>query len=93
MWAEACVQGVVARKFVALGIVGELAIEQSMVWSEDSMSPGIVFAWIFAPTFVWSFLAYAVHAQILSAPDRGPTDYSVRLFGFALRTITIFAVV
>ncbi len=93
MWAEAWIQSVAARKFVALGIVGELAIEQSMVWPEASMSPGILFAWIFVPTFVWCFLAYAVHAQILSAPDRGPTEYSVRLFGFALRMIAILVIV
>jgi hypothetical protein len=93
MWAEAWVQSVAARKFVALGIIGELAIEQSMVWSGDSMSAGIMFAGILASTYVWCFLAYAVHAQVLSSPDRGPAKYNVRVFGFALRTIAIFVMV
>ena len=93
MWAEAWAQSVAARKFVAIGIVGEFALEQSMEWFGDPMSPSLVFAGILASTYVWCFLAYAIHSQILSAPDRGPTKYNVRVFGFALRTIAIFVVV
>ncbi len=93
MWAEAWVQSMAAFKFVVLGIVGELALEQSMDWPEESMSPGILFVWIFVPTFAWCFLAYAVHAQILSARERDPTEYIVRLVGFALRTIAILVIV
>ncbi|MEO9874232.1 MAG: hypothetical protein ABJM26_01160 [Anderseniella sp.] len=93
MWAEAWVQSVAAFKFVALGIVGELALEQSMEWLGDPMSPSLVVAGLLASTYVWCFLAYTIHAQILSAPDRGPARYNVRVFGFALRTIAIFVVV
>ncbi len=56
LWAEAWVQSVAARSFVALVVFGALAIE-AFGAPETGGS--------FLSTLLWSYLAYAVHAQML----------------------------
>lgn len=89
MWAEAWAQSINARKFVALAVLGELAIKFSMEWFEVSSSLVSESAVTFASTILWAFLAYAVHAQIL-LPHYGRSAMTgAKVFGFALRSFGI----
>ncbi|MEM9470843.1 MAG: hypothetical protein AAGA00_02715 [Pseudomonadota bacterium] len=80
MWAEAWVQSVAARNFVALVVFGALAIEGL---------GGLETGGSFLSTLLWSYLAYAVHAQILLPPDNNAATNALRVIGFALRTFGI----
>ncbi|WP_337660303.1 hypothetical protein [Anderseniella sp. Alg231-50] len=80
MWAEAWLQGISARKFVALVVFGELLIE-AMGITESGGS--------FASMFLWSCLAYVVHAQILLAPDSNADTNGFRMIGFTMRSFGI----
>ena len=89
MWAEAWVQSIDARKFVALAVFGELALRMSAEWFEIHESVIFEIVGTFASTFLWAYLAYAVHAQILLPHDRSSAMTSARVFGFALRSFGI----
>lgn len=89
MWAEAWVQSVVARKFVALAVIGDMALRMSAEWFEIHESVVSVIVGTFVSTFLWAYLAYAVHAQILLPHDRSSRTSHARVFGFALRSAGI----
>lgn len=93
MWTEAWIQSVVARKFVALAVFGELVIQLSMEWFAITRSVGALSAATFVSTLLWAYLAYAIHAQILLPRDRISTMSSASVFGFALRSFGIFIVI
>ncbi len=89
MWAEAWEQSVVARKFVALAVIGDMALRMSAEWFEIHESVVFLIAGTFASTILWAYLAYAVHAQILLPHDRSSRTSNARVFGFALRSAGI----
>ncbi len=93
MWAEAWVQSVVARNFVALAVTGDMALRMSAEWFEFSVSVVFASAELFAATLLWSCLAYVVHAQILSPRDLKFTTTIARVIGFALRSFGIVIVI
>ncbi|MGB5216414.1 MAG: hypothetical protein WBN88_22555 [Anderseniella sp.] len=85
MWAEAWVQSLVARQYVALAVFGVLAIELLNEGFGISESGGS-----FASMFLWSCLAFVVHAQILLPSDSIADAIVLRVFGFAMRSFGIF---
>ncbi len=93
MWAEAWVQSIEARRFVALAVLGETALRISADWFELSESFVAGLALGLVSTLLWAYLAYAVHAQILLPDSRKSTTANTRVFGFALRSFGIVMVV
>ncbi|MEO1159366.1 MAG: hypothetical protein AAFW74_02775 [Pseudomonadota bacterium] len=93
MWTEAWVQGVGARKFVALAVLGELSIQLAIEWFDVRSSVVFTYVGSFVSTLLWACLAYAVHARILLPNDRSSTMTGARVFGFALRSFGITIVV
>ena len=93
MWAEAWIQSINARRFVALAVLGETALRTSADWFEFSESFVAGLALGLVSTLLWAYLAYAVHAQILLPDDRDSTMANTRVFGFALRSFGIVIVV
>lgn len=83
MWAEAWVQGITARQFVALAVFGVLAIQ---ILNEGFGSSG-VFGTL-ALMFLWSCLAFAVHVQILLSPESYAATNGL-LIGFAIRSFGV----
>lgn len=84
MWAEAWVQSLVARQYVALAVFGALAIE---LLNEGFGTSG--FFDTLALMFLWSCLAFAVHVQILLSPESYAATNGL-LIGFAMRSFGVF---
>ena len=72
------------------GVLGAeivLQIIESMMKSTSSL--------MFVRTLIWSYLAYAAHAELLLSPDRDKTADNKRIFSFAWRSfgLSMLAVV
>ncbi|WP_282607219.1 hypothetical protein [Pelagibius sp. Alg239-R121] len=66
--------------FVALAIVGELAIQIA----KEKMSSGSGLT--FVSVLIWAYLAFYAHASLLLPDNRDKAEDNKRVFGFALRT-------
>ncbi len=79
MWAEAWVQAIRRRKFIALAIFAELAMHASVEWF--AIPSGVKF---FMSGSLWSCLAYMIHSQILLPPNSHAVRNIGKVFGFAV---------
>ena len=73
--------------YAALAVVGEYAIQ--VIKETTDIDAGMTVASI----VVWSFLAYAAHAEILLPSDRDKSKDAQRTIGFALRTFGLLLIV
>ena len=67
------------RVYVAIAVVGELAIQ--LVGEAFDIGGGLAFASI----LIWSYLAFNAHAALLLPQDRDKATDNTRVLGFALR--------
>ena len=73
--------------YAALAVVGEYAIQ--VIKETTDIDAGMTVASI----VVWSFLAYAAHAEVLLPSDRDKSKDAQRTIGFALRTFGLLVIV